>query len=88
MLSCVYRKRLSCNYYQLMKFLKASRFYIPDPQTYWSNKYFSIKKNNNNYNLIQVIYEELSHSQGPPRCCLLESLKRSHKGQHQTWLKF
>ncbi len=31
---------------------------------------------------------KLSHSQGPPRCCLLESLKRSHKGQDQTWLKF
>ncbi len=28
------------------------------------------------YNLIQAIYEELLHSQGPPRCCLLESLKR------------
>ncbi len=27
------------------------------------------------YNLIQLIYEELSHSQGPPRCCLFESLK-------------
>ncbi len=40
------------------------------------------------YNLIQAIYEKLSHSQGPPRCCLLESLKMSHKGQHQTWLKF
>ncbi len=40
------------------------------------------------YNLIKAIYEELSYSQGPPRCCLLESLKRSHKGQHQNWLKF
>ncbi len=40
------------------------------------------------YNLIQAIYEELSHSQGPPTCCLLESLKRSHKDQDQTWLKF
>ncbi len=26
------------------------------------------------YNLIQAIYEELLSSQGPPRCCLLESL--------------
>ncbi len=38
--------------------------------------------------MIQAIYEKLSHSQGPPRCCLFESLKRSHKGQDQTWLKF
>ncbi len=38
--------------------------------------------------MIQAIYEKLSHSQGPPRCCLLESLKWSHKGQDQTWLKF
>ncbi len=35
------------------------------------------------YNLIQAIYEELSHSQGPSRCCPLESLKRWHKSQHQ-----
>ncbi len=38
--------------------------------------------------MIQAIYKKLSHSQGPPRCFLLESLKRSHKGQDQTWLKF
>ncbi len=30
------------------------------------------------YNLIQAIYEELSRSQGPPRCCILESLKKGH----------
>ncbi len=40
------------------------------------------------YNLIQAIDGELSRSQGPSRCCLLESLKRSHKGQDQTLLKF
>ncbi len=28
--------------------------------------------------LIQAIYEELSCSQGPPRCCMLESLKQGH----------
>ncbi len=38
--------------------------------------------------MIHAIYEELSRSQCPPRCCLLESLKRSHKGQDQAWLKF
>ncbi len=38
--------------------------------------------------MIQAIYEKLSCSQGSSRCCLLESLKRSHKGQDQTWLKF
>ncbi len=30
------------------------------------------------YNLIQAIYEELSRSQGPPRCCMLESFKKGH----------
>ncbi len=40
------------------------------------------------YNLIQAIYEELSHSQGPATCCVLESLKRSYKGQDQILLKF
>ncbi len=30
------------------------------------------------YNLIQAIYEELSRSQGPPRCCTLESFKNVH----------
>ncbi len=40
------------------------------------------------YNLRQVIYQELSCSQGPSRYCPLESLKRSQKGQHQAWLKF
>ncbi len=40
------------------------------------------------YNLIQAIYEELPCLQGPSRWCQLESLKRSHKGQHQTWPKF
>ncbi len=30
------------------------------------------------YNLIQAIYEELLRSQGPPRCCVLESFKKGH----------
>ncbi len=38
--------------------------------------------------LDKAIYEELSHSQGPATCCMLESIKRSYKGQDQTWLKF
>ncbi len=38
--------------------------------------------------MIHAIYEELSRSQSPRRCFLLESLKRSQKGQDQTWLKF
>ncbi len=38
--------------------------------------------------LDKAIYEELSRSQDPSRHCALESSKRSHKGQHQHWLKF